>query len=48
MTGSGKLGAKSGAGFYDYPPAVLKKTIKERDRRLLNQLKLFRSLAKKK
>jgi 3-hydroxybutyryl-CoA dehydrogenase len=47
MTAAGKLGAKSGAGFYDYPPAVLKKTIKERDRRLLIQLKLFRSLEKK-
>jgi 3-hydroxybutyryl-CoA dehydrogenase len=48
MTASGKLGAKSGSGFYEYPPAVLKKTIKERDRRLLIQLKLFRSLEKKK
>ena len=47
MLASGKLGAKSGAGFYDYPPAVLKKTIKERDRRLLIQLKLFRALEKK-
>jgi 3-hydroxybutyryl-CoA dehydrogenase len=44
---SGKLGAKTGSGFYDYPPAVLKRTIKERDRRLLLQLKLFRSLQKK-
>jgi 3-hydroxybutyryl-CoA dehydrogenase len=48
MTAAGRLGAKSGSGFYEYPPAVLRKTIKERDRRLLNQLKLFRSLEKEK
>lgn len=48
MTAAGKLGAKTGAGFYRYPPHVLRKTIKERDRRLLVQLKLFRSLEKKK
>ncbi len=46
MMAVGKLGAKSGSGFYDYPPAVLKKTIKERDRRLLIQLNLFKSLQK--
>jgi 3-hydroxybutyryl-CoA dehydrogenase len=39
----GKLGVKSGEGFYRYPPSVLKRKIKERDRRLLQQLKLFNS-----
>jgi 3-hydroxybutyryl-CoA dehydrogenase len=37
----GKLGVKTGAGFYSYPPAVAKKKIRERDRRLIQQLKLF-------
>ena len=39
----GKLGVKTGEGFYSYPPAVVKKKIRERDRRLLRQLKLFHS-----
>jgi 3-hydroxybutyryl-CoA dehydrogenase len=39
----GKLGVKTGEGFYSYPPAVVKKKIRERDRRLLQQLKLFHS-----
>jgi 3-hydroxybutyryl-CoA dehydrogenase len=39
----GKLGVKTGEGFYSYPPAVAKKKIRERDRRLLQQLKLFHS-----
>ena len=37
----GKLGVKTGAGFYSYPPAAAKKKIRERDRRLILQLKLF-------
>jgi len=37
----GKLGVKTGEGFYSYPPGVVKKKIRERDRRLLQQLKLF-------
>jgi 3-hydroxybutyryl-CoA dehydrogenase len=39
----GKLGVKTGEGFYRYPPAVIKKKIQERDRRLLQLLKLFYS-----
>ncbi len=39
----GKLGVKTGEGFYRYPPAVIKKKIQGRDRRLLQQLKLFYS-----
>ena len=37
----GKLGVKTGAGFYSYPPAAAKKILRERDRRLILQLKLF-------
>ena len=37
----GMLGVKTGEGFYSYPPAVAKKKIRERDRRLIQQLKLF-------
>jgi 3-hydroxybutyryl-CoA dehydrogenase len=40
---AGKLGVKTGEGFYRYPPAVIKKKIQERDRRLLQLLKLFYS-----
>lgn len=39
----GKLGVKTGEGFYHYPPATAKKKTRERDRRLLQQLKLFYS-----
>jgi 3-hydroxybutyryl-CoA dehydrogenase len=39
----GKLGVKTGEGIYSYPPAVAKKKTRERDRRLLQQLKLFQS-----
>jgi 3-hydroxybutyryl-CoA dehydrogenase len=44
---AGKLGVKTGEGFYSYPPALAKKKIKERDQRLLQQLKLFMSRGKK-
>jgi 3-hydroxybutyryl-CoA dehydrogenase len=44
---TGKLGVKTGEGFYSYPPAVAKKKIKQRDQRLLQQLKLFMSRGKK-
>jgi 3-hydroxybutyryl-CoA dehydrogenase len=40
---AGKLGVKTGEGFYSYPPAAAKKKIKQRDQRLLQQLKLFMS-----
>ena len=40
---AGKLGVKTGEGFYSYPPGVVKRKIRERDRRLLQQLRLFRS-----
>ena len=41
LVAQGKLGVKTGAGFYSYPPQVLRKKIQERDRRLIQQLKLF-------
>jgi 3-hydroxybutyryl-CoA dehydrogenase len=44
---AGKLGVKTGEGFYSYPPAVAKKKIKQRDQRLLEQLKLFMRQGKK-
>jgi 3-hydroxybutyryl-CoA dehydrogenase len=44
---AGKLGVKTGEGFYSYPPAAAKKKIKQRDQRLLQQLKLFMSRGKK-
>jgi 3-hydroxybutyryl-CoA dehydrogenase len=37
---------KTGEGIYKYPPAVARRKIKERDRRLLQQLKLFTSSEK--
>ena len=47
MVDEGNLGVKTGRGFYSYPPAVAKKKIKQRDQRLLEQLKLFMSRGKK-
>jgi 3-hydroxybutyryl-CoA dehydrogenase len=44
---AGKLGMKTGDGFYSYPSAVAKRKIKQRDQRLLQQLKLFMSRGKK-
>ncbi len=37
----GKLGVKSGEGFYKYSKAAIKRKIKERDQKLLKLLKLF-------
>jgi len=39
----GKLGVKTGEGLYPYPPAIARRKIRERDRRLLQQLKLFQA-----
>ena len=41
----GNLGVKTGKGFYSYPPAVAKRKIRERDRRLIQQLKLFQMVS---
>ena len=42
LVGKGKLGAKSGAGIYSYPPAELKRTLRRRDRVLLEFLKVLK------
>lgn len=38
----GRLGAKSGAGIYSYPPAELERILRRRDRVLLEFLKVLR------
>jgi 3-hydroxybutyryl-CoA dehydrogenase len=43
----GKLGVKTGTGFYAYPRTAVKKRIRDRDRRLIEQLKLFETPGKK-
>jgi 3-hydroxyacyl-CoA dehydrogenase len=39
----GKLGVKSGEGFFLYPPAKKEERIKERDRQFLQRLKCLYS-----
>ena len=40
LVAAGKLGAKSGSGFYDYPPGKANALIAERDEKLLEILRL--------
>ena len=40
LVAAGKLGAKSGSGFYDYPPGKASALIAERDEKLLEMLKI--------
>ena len=40
LVAAGKLGAKTGSGFYDYPPGKASALIAERDEKLLEILKL--------
>ncbi len=40
LVAAGKLGAKTGSGFYDYPPGKASALIEERDEKLLEILKL--------
>ena len=40
LVASGKLGAKTGSGFYDYPPGKASALIAERDEKLLEILRL--------
>ncbi len=41
MVGAGKLGVKSGEGFYKYSKATLKRKIQNRDRRLIQLLNAY-------
>ena len=41
LVAEGKLGVKSGEGLYHYPKAAIKRKIRERDRRLIQLLKLL-------
>ena len=40
LVAAGKLGAKSGSGFYDYPPGKVNALIAERDEKLLEILRM--------
>lgn len=42
LASAGKLGLKSGEGFYKYEGDVLAKVLRERDKRFYDRLKLFR------
>jgi 3-hydroxybutyryl-CoA dehydrogenase len=47
MTKRGELGLKSGQGFYQYSPEEQVKVVRERDKRLIDRLKLFEKENKK-
>jgi len=47
MAKRGELGLKSGQGFYKYSPEEQVKVVRERDKRLIDRLKLFEKENKK-
>ena len=47
MVKKGELGLKSGQGFYKYSPEEQTKVVRERDKRLIDRLKLFEKENKK-